>query len=309
MAESSIEYEQIILNSNKAALQLLKVSDFPSAKTYLDTCLNILSSKYLPNSKKLLGITLNNYGCYYKRQGLLEKSLKLFHKSIQASTQAGSNVSETFLNISNVLSQNSNHAEALQAAYNAIKSLDSNKKNTKLAVLAYKAMASEFKFLGMMKESQRMFEKAENLNLSSLRYSSKANRDTMSPISPQKFVRKSSFFKNGERKFRTFNRTPELEPTDRIFVDFIPAPVSFDQLLKKSPVKSTDRFRSITPKMNKSGVGSKSKGEYSRKLHPKCKLCLGKSVVKRNKRVEVLTPVPRKYKMQISINRSFSPLL
>ena len=310
MADSKIEYEQIILNSNKAALQLLKVSDFPSAKTYLDTCLNIISTKPLPNSKKLLGITLNNYGCYYKRQGLLEKSLKLFHKSVQASTQAGSNVSETFLNISNVLSQNSNHEEALKAAFNAIKSLNPDKRNTKLAVLAYKAMASEFKFLGLMKESQRMFEKAENLNLGSLRYSSKPTRDTISPISPQKFERRPSFFKSGERKFRSFNKTPELQPTDRIFVDFIPAPVSFDQLIKtRSPGKSVDRFKSITPKINKSGAGSKSKAEYTRKLHPKCKLCLGKSVVKRNRKVDVLTPVPRKYKMQISSNRSFSPLL
>lgn len=307
MADANIEYEQIILNSNKAALELLKGNNFSPAKTYLDTCLNILSSKQLKNHNKLVGITLNNYGCYYKRQGMLDKSLAFFQKAIHASTQAHSNVSETFLNISNVLSQNEKHEEALQAAFKALKSLDSIKQNPKIAVLAYKAMGTEFQYLGMTKESQRMFKKAEDLNSSSFRYSRRMTRDSVTPLSPSKFVRKPSLAKSSDRKFRTFVRTPEIEPTDRIFLDFIPAPVSFDGLLKKSPARSTDRFRSFTPKIMKNQSGSKS--GYSKKLHPQCRICKGKSVVKRNKNIEILTPVPRRYKMSITNNRSYSPFL
>jgi tetratricopeptide (TPR) repeat protein len=317
--EETNEYEEIILNSNKTALQLLKIEDYQSAKTYLDTSINILTSRRLPNSNKLMGVTLNNYGCLYKRQGHLSKALKYFHKSIEASIIAGSNVAETYLNISNILSQTSKHEEALQAAFKALKSLDSIKKSPQIATLAYQAMGKEFKYLGMTKESLRMFQKAKNLNptilgsasqLTNSRYSShmpgiaSLSRETSSfklSKSPHQF------FRNTDRKSRIATRTPDIESTDRIFMDFIPAPVNFDRIMKKYPNRSTDRLSkqllSITPKPKK----KESSGKINfKRLNPSCKMCKSRSSPKR--RADILTPVPRRYKLSLP-SRAYSPLL
>ena len=316
-AQEENEYEDIVLNSNKAALQLMKVEDYQSAKTYLDTSINILKSRQLASANKLMGITLNNYGCLYKRRREFDKALKCFHKAIEASIVAGSNVAETYLNISNILSQTKKHEEALQAAFKALKSLDSIRKNENVARLAYEAMANEFKFLGMMKESQKMFQKAQNLNPSILgsagyltksRYSN-VQVDLSRQASNYKLSKSPhSFFRNTDRKSRLLTRTPEIESTDRIFMDFIPAPVNFSRIMKKSPNRSTDRLnqqlRSITPKPKKAETSIRLP---RKKMNPTCRMCKSKSSPKQ--KPVILTPVPRRYKLSLPNNRAYSPFL
>ena len=97
--ENSNLYEEFIVLSNKASIHLMKNSDLISASEHLENSLNMLKTKTLLNAQKLFSITYNNYGCYYKKQGMLEKALNCFNLALKYGKGTDFSLSETFLNV------------------------------------------------------------------------------------------------------------------------------------------------------------------------------------------------------------------
>ena len=225
--QSPESYEEIILNSNKAAIQLLKNQEFDLAKPYLDTCVNILSSKKVKNAKKLFPITLNNYGCYYKRLGRLPEALEYFDSALEMSQGKGLNVTETYLNISNVFLQSGRHSDALQAGYKAMRSLKTSRKYSKTAVLVYQALGNLYKLMGMVQESQQMYLKGLITSQRVLGNANKLTKDLESAYDSQRKSKSPEDFVRSNRKNARFhNFTPDLKPRTNFIHDYIPTPVN-----------------------------------------------------------------------------------
>lgn len=228
---SAESYEEIILNSNKAAIQLLKNKEFGLAKPYLETSVNILSSKKVKNSKKLLPITLNNYGCYYKRLGKLPEALKYFDSALRISQGKDLNVTETYLNVSNVFLQSGKYSDALIAASNALKSLKNSRKYTKTAVLVYKTLGNLYRLMGLRQESQQMYLKGLMTSQKVLGNAHKLTKDMENSYDAQK--RKKSpenFVKLNSSRLRFHNLTPDLKPKPGLIHEYIPTPMSHQEM-------------------------------------------------------------------------------
>jgi tetratricopeptide (TPR) repeat protein len=258
------DYEDFILSSNKFAISCLRKLDFITAKEYLDKCFSILKFKNVSNSASLISITFNNYGCYYKRQGLLGKALKCFYKALKLGKIAGIGLSETYLNISNIFSQQSDHYTALLNGLKALQELKN--KNCKTGVLVYQSIGTEYEFLGMKKEaigmifngfiiSEKLFGKNYNLttelekSLTRLRRSKSSDRLLL----PEKLIKTRS---DRRRSPNLRIRTPNDLVTDRQITDFISTPVDFEELIKanvNSPFsKIFKEGRSATPRIKTS---------------------------------------------------------
>ena len=63
------ELEAIVLKYNSVAMDYLKLENYKDSLSLLKKAEEILNSDendIIPNRLKLMGITLNNLGCYYK---------------------------------------------------------------------------------------------------------------------------------------------------------------------------------------------------------------------------------------------------
>lgn len=228
---SAESYEEIILNSNKAAIQLLKNQEFDLAKPYLETSVNILSSKKVKNSQRLLPITLNNYGCYYKRLGKLPEALRYFDSALRISQGKDLNVTETYLNVSNVFLQSGKYSDALIAASNALKSLKNSRKYTKTAVLVYKTLGNLYKLMGLTQESQQMYLKGLMTSQKVLGNSNKLTKDMENSYNAQKRKKTpENFVKLNSQRLRFHNLTPDLKPSSGLIHDYIPTPMNLQEM-------------------------------------------------------------------------------
>jgi tetratricopeptide (TPR) repeat protein len=295
-------YQQLLKSSNKTALQLLKHKDFPSAKSHLDRCLEIIKSRPIQETSKYIGITLNNYGCYYKRQGLLDKSLECFYRAVNANENTDSGPAEAYLNISNILSQQSDHYGALLTALKALNSLADSRKNTVTEVLTFKAIATEYEFLHMIKEASetylRTFVLAKKVlgdghritNEVEKAYKSIKRLESFAPASGKVRNKKA----NGEKKR---NCTPEPQMLDKSTIN-----ENLDQFVEATISKCLDN-KSRTP------VGKRTAQKHgASQRNVKTPISEIKAIgFHKKKRIRYaednLTPIPKHYKQSVSADR------
>jgi tetratricopeptide (TPR) repeat protein len=288
-------YEEIILNSNKAAIQLLKIDDFHSAKPYLDTSLQILSSKKVKNSRKLLPITLNNYGCYFKRLGYLKESLEYFKKALEKSDYRG--VTETFLNIANVFYQSENYQDALKAALKALDSIRPGRENSKTTVQVYQMLGSLYKNLGLLKEAQSMFLKGLIIGQKVL---GNANKLTKSLEKEFEELRKAKSAENPSKNTKKNTLLDEDPLNHQLIHDFIPMPVDYSDLYSEIPDRTLKNYEIkadvLSPLKNSRIMRGVSQKYYKFQKIPAYH-------ARFKKRKEVLTPIPRRAKLSLSSPR------
>ena len=112
-------------------MEYLKLENFRDSLSLLKKAEEILNSdenEIVPNRLKLMGITLNNLGCYYKKRRQPKVALNFLERALEVELQIESdnvNLSGSHLNICAVLSSLSRHKEALQHARQAQALLES----------------------------------------------------------------------------------------------------------------------------------------------------------------------------------------
>ena len=292
--KSAESYAEIVLNSNKAAIQLLKIDDFSSAKPYLDTSMHILTSKKVKNSKRLLPITLNNYGCYFKRLGYLQESLDFFKQALEKSDYKGSNVTETYLNISNVLYQSANYPEALKAALKALESL--KKENSKTAVQVYEMLGSIYKLMGLGKEAQSMYLKGLIISHKVLGNSHKLTKNLEKEF--DEYRKEKSF----EATHKSKNRCNEDKQLSSLLVhEFIPMPVDYSTLYGEIPERTLKNYEIKAKLVGPTTTHARIPRGVSQKYYKFSRVNMENSRLK--KRKEILTPIPKRNKLSLSSPR------
>lgn len=120
--------DSLVLALNKKAMDYLRSEDYKSSLLYLQKAEALLNSCKIANSKKLYALTLNNFGCYYKRTENLQVALNFLKKALEVESQPPvdiSNLSGTHLNICAILSTFGEHSKALAHSLKALNLLKS----------------------------------------------------------------------------------------------------------------------------------------------------------------------------------------
>lgn len=117
---------------------------------------------------RLLAVTLNNLGCYYKRTRKLRVALGAIREAlrVEAQTPCPENPAGTLLNLCAVLSQLGRHREALAAANAACRRLHAEAARRGAGVdgpvlaIALHNLAVEREFLGMTRDAEQAYRAA-----------------------------------------------------------------------------------------------------------------------------------------------------
>lgn len=163
MSESRLHIEANILTLNKKAMENLRQNSFAEAYEYLNEAEKIL--KQASADDQLWAITLNNYGCYYKKVGKPQEALaclKLALEKDKKSNKDQVNLAGTHLNISSIYSQNNSHETALKHAIKALKILQKCQEKSSNAVttlvISYHNTGLEYEALQRTLEAMQMFK-------------------------------------------------------------------------------------------------------------------------------------------------------
>ena len=183
--------DSLVLRCNKLAMERLKHENYSEALTLLRQAEFLLnqsdpSSAPPQNRLKLLAITLNNLGCYYKRKKQPNVALRYLIQAMEIEgthEQDFINLAGTQLNVCAIYSQLGKHSEALKHAYDAFKLLESAKERNEGAfqgdaatrvnaattlVIAYHNVAVELEFLKRESDAVEFYRKGAEVAMAEL---------------------------------------------------------------------------------------------------------------------------------------------
>ncbi|CAG9323858.1 unnamed protein product [Blepharisma stoltei] len=119
--------DSLVLNCNKLAMDYLRQENYSESLQQLSRAQELLRfSEKSPISLKLLAITNNNIGCYYKKLGKQKLALQWLLKALNFdafSSADRTNLAATHLNICAIYSQAERHDKALHHAITALQIL------------------------------------------------------------------------------------------------------------------------------------------------------------------------------------------
>ena len=121
-----INYDDYVISYNKQAMNALKNEQMEVAYNLLSQAERILHRKPVSNMPKLLSLTYNNFGCFYKRENDCLTAIQYFHKSISEGSkgkQNSLNIAGTHLNLCTIYSMVEEHPQALSHGLKALKLL------------------------------------------------------------------------------------------------------------------------------------------------------------------------------------------
>lgn len=172
---STGDREALVLNCNKTAMDYLREDDYREALTLLrkaEALLNSLEEGEDAGKRlKLMAITYNNFGCFYKRRKQPNVALYYLKKALEIESSQGEdrvNVAGTHLNICAIYSQLGKHTDALQHAYNALKLVEDVKAEplsptrtnaVTTLIIAYHNIAVELEFLAQVQGAVEFYNK------------------------------------------------------------------------------------------------------------------------------------------------------
>ena len=175
------EIETIVLRYNRVAMDYLKIDNYKDTFILLKKAENILNnevSENMPNRLKLVSITYNNLGCYYKKYKKPLVALSYLQRALELEIESDSdntNIASSHLNICAILSSTARHGESLQHAKKAITLLEISKKTrpdstriTSNLVVAYYNSAVELEHLGRTHEAYNSYDTALSIALKEL---------------------------------------------------------------------------------------------------------------------------------------------
>lgn len=163
MAEGGVE--ALVLSCNKLAMDHLRAEQFEEAFSLLRRAEDML--KYpdeTPGKLRLLAITLNNLGCFYKRSSKPNVALRYLQQALEIEVKTSNdrtNVAGTHLNICAIKSQLGKHDSALQHAKQALYLLSAGFEFTPNSVttlaIAYHNTGVEYEFLMEVEEAAKAY--------------------------------------------------------------------------------------------------------------------------------------------------------
>jgi tetratricopeptide (TPR) repeat protein len=190
------EAELLVLKCNKVAMDYLRLEKYREALKLLNKALDQLNAtdkelQNWPNRLRLLGVTLNNFGCLYKRKGQPNVALYYLQKALKielTTSNDPTNLSGTHLNLCAILSKLNRHEAALQHSQRALEVLkalhdietgsdaeavvreDSNGGANLVTtlIIAYHNVGTELEHLNRIDEAVLMYERAEDLSRTEL---------------------------------------------------------------------------------------------------------------------------------------------
>lgn len=162
--------EQTILNCNKQAMDSLRTENFEEAHQLLNQAEQLLKANDFDTRKKLLAVTYNNQGCFYKRVGELDLALEYLKEALELEEEGATEITNragTLLNICAIMSQTDRHEEALQCALKALRLLkkqsDDSPNGVTTLVIAYHNTGVELEFLNQRQEAALTFKQGWDL--------------------------------------------------------------------------------------------------------------------------------------------------
>ncbi|OMJ85720.1 hypothetical protein SteCoe_12916 [Stentor coeruleus] len=181
------EYEAVVLKYNKIAMNYLRLNNLKESLILLrkaEEILNSSESLVIPNRLKLMSITLNNLGCYYKKRKQPKVALNYLEKALELESDIendNANIASSHLNICAVYSSLNNHKKALVHAKKAIEMLEeaftSESSNydkmltlSTSMVISYYNAAVEHEYLYNYSEALKNYNKALDLSREQLGY-------------------------------------------------------------------------------------------------------------------------------------------
>src|SRR5574343_1533119 len=117
------DIQEFVLQLNREAMNYLKEGEFALAVKTLKDAHHVLNNQPGPQNLKLLGITLNNFGCFYKRIHKPNVALKYLSKAVEKESIEPVdqvNLAGTLLNICAIYSQLGKHQQALTHSCRAL---------------------------------------------------------------------------------------------------------------------------------------------------------------------------------------------
>lgn len=155
--------ESTVLSLNKKAMDKLKQNNHKEAFECLNEAEKLIKLHDLGN--QMWAITMNNYGCYYKKTGKPQEALSCLHLALSKEKQLQNdslNEAATHLNISSIYSSLSVHEKALQHGQKALKLLKNSPDRSMNAittlVVAYHTVGLELEALYRQIEAMRMYK-------------------------------------------------------------------------------------------------------------------------------------------------------
>ena len=147
-------------------MEHLKSGNFQASLRLLRQAHELLASQPPLKTNDLLAVTLNNMGCFYKKQGKLSLYLQFLQKALESAPSNPSNLAGTHLNICAIRSQMGNHEAALSHAETALGLIEPLGASETLIVTLHN-IAAEQEFLSRSSQAQVSYNKAYKLALSS----------------------------------------------------------------------------------------------------------------------------------------------
>lgn len=171
MHNNTSDLHNLVMDYNKSAIQALQQGNFPIAHEDLSQAKLLL--KNLGNTQKILklkAITYNNFGCFYKRQGRLQKALAYLTQALNYEsklTDDMTNISGTYLNISIIYSEIDELEPALEYAMKAIRITEDKFKETdgeiNTLIVAYQNIGNLYVKMGKDIEGKKFLAYAYEL--------------------------------------------------------------------------------------------------------------------------------------------------
>lgn len=154
----------LVLSYNKKAMDFLRSENYKNALSCLNKAEEVLGSGQVSNLNKLLGLTLNNFGCFYKRTGNPSLALNFLKKALEIESKDPvdvNNLAGTHLNMCAILSSIGEHKKALDHSLKAMNLLkdkveDDGNLLTTLIVAHYNA-GIEYEMLTKMSEARKVY--------------------------------------------------------------------------------------------------------------------------------------------------------
>lgn len=124
--------DSLVFAYNKKAMDFLRIENYKKALSFLNKAEEVLSSGQVQNLNQLLGITLNNFGCFYKRTGNPTLALNFLKKALEIENKDPvdvNNLAGTYLNMCAILSSIGEHQKALDHSLKAMNLLKTRVKD------------------------------------------------------------------------------------------------------------------------------------------------------------------------------------
>ena len=163
---NSKQKEEVVISYNKLAMEQLQQDNYENAMSYLKQALmgiKVITEDLIKS--KLMAVTFNNLGCFFKRMSNYSEALKYLYKSVDLENKVpneAATISGAHLNICSILSSQGDHIKAIRHGLRSIFLLKSvyrdQPKLVPTMIIAYHNVGTEYQLIGQMDDADDCFK-------------------------------------------------------------------------------------------------------------------------------------------------------